>query len=50
MFFCVLSFGAAAFAFSCGWFRRKHPLDPQELRVLRRYSDELHREQIHPFD
>jgi hypothetical protein len=46
----VLCLLAAALLLCCGWFRRERPLDAEELRTLRRFSDELRKQQIHPFE
>jgi len=50
MLLSVLGLGAAALALCCSRVRRERPLDEHELLILRRFSDEYRREQIHPFE
>ena len=52
MLICALCMSAAALVLCRGRLRnrRLRPLDAGELRILRRFSDEWRREQIHPFE
>lgn len=50
MVLSVLCIGAAAIVLSYTLLRRDPPVDAKELQILRDYSEQNRKEEIHPFE